>query len=170
MGVQTNSLTQGITKMASQKETKGKQDDSTVEEEKQAAKAQPEEAKHADAEQDEESPDVDSLVEVLHGDLTEIESDDAIESVDLWVNFLKGHKEDNIKELAASLKELKKLLKGKKSEASEIADVLEQLGEQTTAIGDEAGRGVKGPLHKVGKALAQAAKKIEKAEADAETK
>ncbi|MBC7824479.1 MAG: hypothetical protein H7126_11520, partial [Candidatus Parcubacteria bacterium] len=65
--------------------------------------------------------------------------------------------------LSASLKELKKLLKGKKSEASEIAEVLEQLGEQTTAIGDDSGKGIKGPLHKVGKALAQAAKKIEKA-------
>ena len=155
--------------MASQKETKSKQDDSTLEEEKQSATAQ-HEAKHADADADDASPDVDSLVEVLHGDLTEIESDDAIESVDMWVNFLKGHKEEAVKELAASLKELKKLLKGKKSEASEIADVLEQLGEQTTAIGDEAGRGIKGPLHKVGKALAQAAKKIEKADATSEAK
>ena len=156
--------------MASQKETKGKQDDAALEEEKQPAKAQHEEAKHVDADQDDESPDVDSLAETLHGYLTEIEPGDAIESVDLWVNFLKGHKEDNVKELSASLKELKKLLKGKKSEASEIADVLEQLGEQTTAIGDEAGKGVKGPLHKIGKALAQAAKKIEKADVSAETK
>lgn len=168
MGVQRKPSTQGMTEMASQKETKGKQDDSTLEEEKQSAKAQSEEATHADADEEDESPDVDSLVEVLHGDLTEIESDDAIESVDMWVDFLKGHKEDNVKELSASLKELKKLLKGKKSEASEIAEVLEKLGEQTNAIGDEAGRGVKGPLHKVGKALAQAAKKIEKADADAE--
>ena len=154
--------------MASQKETKGKQDDATVEEEKQSTKAQSEEAKQTDAEQDEESPDVDSLAEVLHGDLSAIESDDAIESVDMWVDFLKGHKEENVKELSASLKELKKLLKGKKTEASEIAEVLEQLSEQTTAIGDEASRGVKGPLHKVGKALAQAAKKIEKAAGDSE--
>ncbi|PSB21671.1 hypothetical protein C7B65_03580 [Phormidesmis priestleyi ULC007] len=155
--------------MASQKETKGKQDDSTLEE-KQSTKAQSEEAKHVDADQDDASPDVDSLAEVLHGDLTEIESDAAIASVDVWVNFLKGHKEENLKELSASLKELKKLLKGKKSEASEIAEVLEQLGEQTTAIGDEAGRGVKGPLHSVGKALAQAAKKIEKAGVGSEAK
>ncbi len=156
--------------MASQKETKGKHDDSTLDEEKQPTKAQSGEAKQVDADQDEASPDAESLVEILHGDLTEIEPDEAIAAVDGWVNFLKGHKEENLKELSASLKELKKLLKGKKSEASEIADVLEQLGEQTTAIGDEAGRGVKGPLHKVGKALAQAAKKIENADVGAETK
>ncbi len=146
--------------MASQKDTKGKQDDSAIEEEKQPTASHQQEAKHAD--QDDASPDVDSLVEALHGDVTEIESDTAISSIDVWVDFLKGHKEENVKELSASLKELKKLLKGKKTEASEIAEVLEQLGEQTTAIGDEAGRGVKGPLHKVGKALTQAAKKIEK--------
>jgi len=121
-----------------------------------------------DADQDESSPEVDSLVEVLHGDVTEIEADTAIESIDVWVNFLKGHKEENVKELSASLKELKKLLKGKKTEASEIAEVLEQLGEQTTAIGDDSGKGIKGPLHKVGKALAQAAKKIEKVAEKAE--
>ena len=155
--------------MAPQKETKGKQDDSTLEE-KQPTQAQSGAAKQVEDDQDEASPDADSLLDVLHGDLTEIEPGEAIEAVDLWVNFLKGHKEENLKELSASLKELKKLLKGKKSEASEIADVLEQLGEQTTAIGDEAGRGVKGPLHKVGKALAQAAKKIEKADVGAETK
>ena len=121
-----------------------------------------------DADQDESSPEVDSLVEVLHGDVTEIEADTAIESIDVWVNFLKGHKEENVKELSASLKELKKLLKGKKTEAREIAEVLEQLGEQTTAIGDDSGKGIKGPLHKVGKALAQAAKKIEKVAEKAE--
>lgn len=154
--------------MASQKESKGKQDDSAMEAEKQPTKSHQEEVKHVDADQDESSPEVDSLVEVLHGDVTEIEADTAIESIDVWVNFLKGHKEENVKELSASLKELKKLLKGKKSEASEIAEVLEQLGEQTTAIGDDSGKGIKGPLHKVGKALAQAAKKIEKVAEKAE--
>lgn len=139
-----------------------------MEAEKQPIKSHQEEAKHVDADQDESSPEVDSLVEVLHGDVTEIEADTAIESIDVWVNFLKGHKEENVKELSASLKELKKLLKGKKTEASEIAEVLEQLGEQTTAIGDDSGKGIKGPLHKVGKALAQAAKKIEKVAEKAE--
>ena len=139
-----------------------------MEAEKQPIKSHQEEAKHVDADQDESSPEVDSLVEVLHGDVTEIEADTAIESIDVWVNFLKGHKEENVKELSASLKELKKLLKGKKTEASEIAEVLEQLGEQTTAIEDDSGKGIKGPLHKVGKALAQAAKKIEKVAEKAE--
>lgn len=108
------------------------------------------------------APDVESLTEILHGDPTEIESNEAIDSIDEWVDFLKGHKEDNIKELSASLKELKKLLRGKKSDGSEIAEVLESLGEQTNAIGDEAARGVKGPLHTLGKALITFSHKIER--------
>ncbi len=154
--------------MASQKETKGKQDESAMAEEKQPKASHQEEAKHVDTDQGDAAPDVDSLVEVLHGDVTEVESDAAIESIDVWINFLKGHKEENVKEISASLKELKKLLKGKKTEASEIAEVLETLGEQTTAIGDDAERGVKGPLHKAGKALAQAAKQIGKVAEKAE--
>jgi hypothetical protein len=144
--------------MATQSKSKGNSDDSQMEEETDIKAVQ----KEIDSDAGDETPDAESLVEILHGDVTKIESGDAIEQIDLWVNFLKGHKEDNIKKLSSSLKELKKLLKGKKSEASEIAEVLSQLGEQTHAIGDEAERGVKGPLHKVGKALIQAAGKIEK--------
>lgn len=114
------------------------------------------------------APDVESLTEILHGDPTEIESNEAIDSIDEWVDFLKGHKEDNIKELSASLKELKKLLRSKKSDGSEIAEVLETLGEQTNAIGDEAARGVKGPLHTLGKALITFSHKIERAAAQDE--
>ncbi|MCY7278332.1 MAG: hypothetical protein LH702_32490 [Phormidesmis sp. CAN_BIN44] len=83
--------------MASKKEPKGKQDDSAMEEEKQTTKSHQEEAKHIDADQGEASPEVDSLVEVLHSNVTEIESDTAIESIDVWVNLLKCHKEENIK-------------------------------------------------------------------------
>ncbi|MGV0028232.1 hypothetical protein [Phormidesmis priestleyi] len=152
--------------MATQNKSKGNPDDSQLEEEMEPKAAQ----KEVDSDAGDETPDAESLVEILHGDVTEIEPGAAIDQIDLWVNFLKGHKEENIKEVSSSLKELKKLLKGKKSEASEIAEVLSQLGEQTNAIGDEAERGVKGPLHKVGKALIQAAGKIEKMADKAESK
>lgn len=114
------------------------------------------------------APDIESLTEILHSDATEVESEEAIDSIDEWVDFLKGHKEDNIKELSASLKELKKLLKAKKTEASQVVEVLQKLGEQTNAIGDEAGRGVKGPVHTLGKALITFSHKIERAAAKAE--
>jgi hypothetical protein len=152
--------------MTTQNKSKGNHDDSQMEEEMEPKAAQ----KEVDSDAGDETPDAESLVEILHGDVTEIEPSEAIGQIDLWINFLKGHKEENIKEISSSLKELKKLLKGKKSEASQIAEVLSQLGEQTNAIGDEAERGVKGPLHKVGKALIHAAGKIEKIADKAESK
>lgn len=139
--------------MATQSGSKAQHDQSVSEEEKQH---------QAEATEQNNVPDIESAAEFLQGDVTEVESDAAIDAIEEWVDFLKGHKEDGIKDLSASLKELKKLLKGKKSEATDIAEVLHKLGEQTNAIGDEAERGVKGPLHKLGKGLIAAGSKIEK--------
>jgi hypothetical protein len=147
--------------MATQSGNKAQHNKDFSEEEKQHKAAQQEADKNVESDQD-NAPDVEAAVDFLHGDITEVESDSAIDSIDEWVDFLKGHKDDGIKELSATLKELKKLVKGKKSEASEIAEVLHKLGEQTNAIGDESERGVKGPLHKLGKALITGAGKIEK--------
>jgi hypothetical protein len=145
--------------MATQKDKKSQKESDSPELEKEPKSAQ----KSNEESNLDNAPDVESLTEILHSDPTEIESDEAIDSIDEWMDFLKGHKEDNVKELSASLKELKKLLKGKKSEGSEIAEVLAKLGEQTNAIGDEAVRGVKGPLHTLGKALISFSHKVERA-------
>lgn len=148
--------------------------DKTTQKEEHSSKAEMEQesAKKSDSNVSESevdnAPDIESLTEILHGDITEIESDEAVDSIDEWVDFLKGHKEEHIKELSASLKELKKLLKGKKTEASQIVEALSKLGEQTNAIGDEAGRGVKGPVHTLGKALITFSHKIERAAAKTE--
>jgi hypothetical protein len=147
--------------MATQKDKKSQKEMDSSELEKEQTSVQ-----QTSGESDlDNAPDVESLTEILHGDPTEIESDEAVDSIDEWVDFLKSHKEDNIKELSASLKNLKKLLKGKKSDGSEIAEVLATLGEQTNAIGDEAARGVKGPLHTLGKALITFSHKIERSAA-----
>jgi hypothetical protein len=147
--------------MATQKDKKSQKEGDSSEVEKEQGSAQ----KTGEESNVDNAPDVESLTEILHGDPTEIDADEALDSIDEWVDFLKGHKEENIKELSASLKELKKLLKGKKTEASEIASVLATLGEQTTAIGDEAARGVKGPLHTLGKAMITFSHKIERSTA-----
>ena len=149
----------------SEKNTPKEENSSEVEKEQKTANKSESSAAESDADN---TPDVESLIEILHGDITEVEPEQAIDSIDEWVDFLKGHKEDHIKELSASLKELKKLVKGKKTEASEIAAALTKLGEQTNAIGDEAGRGVKGPVHTLGKALTAFGHKIERAAAKAE--
>ncbi|MBD2078947.1 hypothetical protein [Leptolyngbya sp. FACHB-17] len=145
-------------------------DEKTMQQEAHSSEVEkePKTAKQSANSEVDNAPDIESLTEILHGDPTEIESEEAIDSIDEWVDFLKGHKEENIKELSASLKELKKLLKGKKTEASQIVEVLAKLGEQTNAIGDEAGRGVKGPMHTLGKALITFSHKIERAAAKAE--
>lgn len=149
-------------------------DDKTTEKEQHSSEAEKEQktAKKSDstaAETDvDNAPDIESLTQILHSDATEVESEEAIDSIDEWVDFLKGHKEEHVKELSASLKELKKLLKAKKTEASHIVEVLQKLGEQTTAIGDDAARGVKGPVHTLGKALVTFSHKIERAAAKAE--
>jgi hypothetical protein len=147
--------------MATQSKNKDQQDENFSDVEMEQQDAQNEETKNVDSDVD-NAPDVESAIDFLHGDITEVESDEGIDAIDEWVDFLKGHKEEGIKELSASLKELKKLLKGKKTEASDIAEVLAKLGEQTNAIGDDAERGVKGPVHKLGKALISASHKIEK--------
>ncbi len=148
-----------------EKDTHKEEHSSEAEKEQKTAKKSDSTAAESEANN---TPDIESLTEILHSDITEIESDAAIDSIDEWVDFLKGHKEDNIKELSASLKELKKLLKGKKTEASAIVEALSKLGEQTNAIGDEAGRGVKGPVHTLGKALITFSHKIERAAAKSE--
>jgi hypothetical protein len=147
--------------MTTQKDKKAQQETNSSEMEKEQNSTR----KTSEESNVDNAPDVESLTEILHSNPTDIESDEAIDSIDEWVDFLKGHKEDNIKELSASLKNLKKLLKGKKSDGSEIAAALATLGEQTNAIGDEATRGVKGPLHTLGKALITFSHKVERAAA-----
>jgi hypothetical protein len=108
------------------------------------------------------APDIDAVMDVLHSDISDLDSSSAVDAIDEWVDFLKGHKEEGVKELSSSLKDLKKLLKGKNSDPSEIAAVLNTLGEQTNALGDSAERGVKGPLHTLGKGLVTFSHKVEK--------
>lgn len=153
--------------MTTKNEKAMQKEEQALEIEKEQKTAKKSESKSTDSELN-NAPDIESLTEVLHSDITEVEPEQAIDSIDEWVDFLKGHKEENIKELSASLKELKKLLKGKKTEASQIVEVLAKLGEQTNAIGDEAERGVKGPAHTLGKALITFSHKIERAAAKAE--
>jgi hypothetical protein len=109
-----------------------------------------------------ENRDIDSVVAILHGEIADIKVNAATDAIDKWIDFLNGHKDENSKEILVSLKELKKLLKGKKSDASEISKLLNKLGGQTTTLGDDAARGVKGPMHTLGKALITFSHKVER--------
>jgi phenylalanyl-tRNA synthetase beta subunit len=110
----------------------------------------------------EEHEDIESTVAILHSDISEVKVNAASSSIDKWIDFLNGHKDEPSKEISTSLKELKKLLKGQNSDAAEISKLLSKLGEQTTTVGDDAARGVKGPMHSLGKALITFSHKIER--------
>jgi hypothetical protein len=109
-----------------------------------------------------EHEDIESTVAILHSEISEVKVNAASSSIDKWIDFLNGHKDEHSKGISDSLKELKKLLKGQNSDAAEISKLLNKLGEQTTAVGDDAARGVKGPMHTVGKALITFSHKVER--------
>ncbi len=109
-----------------------------------------------------EHKDINSAIAILHGEVADVKVKATIDAIDKWVDFLNGHKDEHSQEISASLKELKKLLKGQNSDVAEISKLLNKLGEQTTALGDDAVRGVKGPMHTLGKALITFSHKIER--------
>jgi hypothetical protein len=109
-----------------------------------------------------EHENIESTVALLHSEISEVKVNAASSSIDKWIDFLNGHKDEHSKGISDSLKELKKLLKGQNSDAAEISKLLNKLGEQTTAVGDDAARGVKGPMHTVGKALITFSHKVER--------
>ncbi len=107
---------------------------------------------------------LEELIETLNGDLTSVEPEAALDSVDQWHSLLNKAKEPELKEIATSLKQLQKLLKSGKADAHEIGEVLEQLGEQTSECASEADKGTKTTLQKLGKQLTKVGASINKAD------
>lgn len=110
------------------------------------------------------SPDLDSLLKALDGDLSAIDSDAAMGLIDQWYDSLHTAKEPNAKALANSLKHLKQLLKGGKATGHEIGETLSEIGEHTTEIADSADKDAKTPLQKLGKQLSKIGLSLGKAE------
>lgn len=120
-------------------------------------------AEDAGAETDINS-EVDELVEALQGDLSSIDLEAGLGLIDHWHSFLSKAKEPHAKELAGSLKELQKKLKGGKASGHEISEALIHLGEQTAEFGGDAEKGAKQLLQKLGKQLRKAGTSIAQAE------
>ncbi|MBD2073149.1 hypothetical protein H6F86_04440 [Phormidium sp. FACHB-592] len=112
------------------------------------------------AEDKEAAEQIESLSETLEGDLTQVDTDTAIGAIDHWYGLL--HKSDNesLQEIANGLKELKQTLKRKTANASDIAEVMTKIGEQTTEAASTAHRGLKGPIQKFGKLLSRTGKSL----------
>lgn len=112
------------------------------------------------AEEHEEIEEIDSVIETLEEDLTQVEIDIALGSIDKWYNLLHKSDSESLQEIANGLKELKRVLKHKNPKPSDISPILEKLGEHTTTVGQEAKRGFKGPLQRLGKLLSRTGKSL----------
>jgi hypothetical protein len=104
---------------------------------------------------------INSLIEMLDGDLDKIDTKAAIGGIDQWYELLNMSEDKNLKAIATELKELKKLLTGGKSKGAALSERLTKLGEQTIEVAANAGRGFKGVTQKLGKSLIKIAKSID---------
>lgn len=112
------------------------------------------------AEDQEHVEHVESLIELLESDdLSELDSEEAIASIDEWYAMLHKSEDETQKEIANSLKQLKQALSGK-GKGTNLGELLTQLGEQTTEAAADAQRGLKGPIQRLGKLLSKTGKSI----------
>jgi hypothetical protein len=105
-----------------------------------------------------------TLIQVLQGDLSTIDLDKALATIDVFGNLLKQSKQPEVKEIATGLKELPKLLKSKEPSGHELGELIGHLGEQTIEIAADADKGLKTPLQQLGKQLTKIGRSLSKAE------
>ncbi len=111
-------------------------------------------------EEHEQIEEIDGLIDTLEGDLTQVDSETSVGAIDTWYKVLHNSEDENLKEIANGLKELKQVLKRSKPKAADIAEVLTRLGEQTQQSATEAKRGFKGHIQRLGKLLSKTAKSL----------
>lgn len=112
------------------------------------------------AEDSEQLEDLDTLVDTLKQEPDKIDAKASVGEIDRWYDLLHKSEDKSLKEIATELKELKQLLKGSKSKGADLSEKLIQLGEKTTAAAANAGRGFKGAIQKLGKALTSFGKSL----------
>jgi general stress protein YciG len=164
-------------KQGKQQANKGKQGFASMDPEKQReiaskgghaahsddeAESKAEDSETDGAEEYDESEELDELLEILgDADLTELDPEEGLSIIEEWQEILKESGDAGLKEIGKSLKQLEKALSNSKSKPATIADALTHLGEQTDHYANEAERGYKTKLHKLGKALSKAGKSLE---------
>jgi hypothetical protein len=119
----------------------------------------------AKAEDQEHLQQIDQLMEKVEGDeLSSLEPGEAVAQIDVWYNLLHKQEGESYQQLANSLKELKQTLKKSSAKPEAIANILSQVGEQTTSVASELPRGFKGAVQKLGKHLTNTSKSLTTAE------
>lgn len=105
--------------------------------------------------------ELDHLLAMLEEeDLTDIDLEQAVEMIDEWHGILNKSKDADLKEIGSNLKQLKKLLGGSKIKEADLAEVLTELGGQVDKFANNAERGYKTKLHRLGKALSGEGKEL----------
>ncbi|MBF2051517.1 MAG: KGG domain-containing protein [Leptolyngbya sp. IPPAS B-1204] len=116
---------------------------------------------------EDEGEELDELLDILdEAELTDLDPEEGIEIIDQWHEILNDSGDAELKEIGKSLKQLKKVLSSSKSKPEAIAEALTQLGHQTDEYANNAQRGYKTKLHKLGKSLNKAGKSLEQQEAE----
>jgi hypothetical protein len=105
--------------------------------------------------------ELDSLLTMLEEeDLTDIDLEQAVEMIDEWHGILSKSKDAGLKEIGTNLKQLKKLLGSSKIKEADLAKVMTELGSQVDKFANNAERGYKTKLHRLGKAISGEGKEL----------
>ncbi|WP_373538581.1 hypothetical protein [Chamaesiphon sp.] len=114
--------------------------------------------------EDESTQQLESLLQSLQGDVSALNPDDALETIDRFQSLLKQSKQPAAKEIASGLKDLQKLLKRKEPSGHELGELIRHLGEQTTDIAADSDKALKTTLQNLGKQLTKIGRSLSKAE------
>jgi hypothetical protein len=122
-------------------------------------------AKSANSESKDAAPkQLESLLKALQGDLSTLDPDAMLKTLDDLYSVVHQSKQPEAKEIASGLKELQKLLKRKEPSGHEIGESIEHLGAQTSDIAADADKALKTPLQHLGKQLTKVGRSLAKAE------
>jgi tetratricopeptide (TPR) repeat protein len=113
---------------------------------------------------DDDAKKLASLTATLQGDLSSIDPDAALKTIDELYGLVHQSKQPQAKEIASGLKELQKLLKRKEPSGHELGELIGHLGEQTSEIAADAEKAIKTPIQHLGKQLTKIGRSLSKAE------
>jgi hypothetical protein len=100
---------------------------------------------------------LDELIDKAEGEeLTALDTEAAIGSIDFWYNTLHKSEDAKLKEVATSLRSLKQALGKGNTKPETLAKAMVQVGEKTGEVASAAPRGFKGAIQKLGKRLVAA--------------